>query len=380
MTGHAAAAPAGSPAGASEATEPLRILVVRADRIGDVVLSTPVFAALRRDYPGARVTALVQAPVAPLLRGLSTIDELMIYEPLGAHRGLRGFFRLLSELRARRFRIAIVLQVRFALALAAFLAGIRYRVGPYSRFYSWALFNRGVRQRRSRVEMHEADYNLQLLRRIGVRTRTRTLPTAVSVSDEARRWASEFLGAQDVSGGARIAVNPGMGGSALNWPEGHWLELLRALVREGRPVLVTGGPVERELLGRLREGLGADAARALWYSAAPGDDVDRLAALFERCAVVVAPSTGPLHVAVALGRPTVSFFPPIRVQSALRWGPYVGDESRAAALVPEVFCGEDFSCRGPKCHYYPCMRTVGVTQALGEVTRLARAPSGAESG
>ena len=91
--------------------------------------------------------------------------------------------------------------------------------------------------------------------------------------------------------------------------------------------------------------------------------------------MVVAPSTGPLHLAVAVGASVVTFYPPIRVQSAVRWGPYIPDESRASILVPEVYCGEDFRCRGSLCHYYPCMKSLTVAQALEQANiQLSRLP------
>jgi heptosyltransferase-3 len=82
---------------------------------------------------------------------------------------------------------------------------------------------------------------------------------------------------------------------------------------------------------------------------------------------VVAPSTGPLHIAVALKKPVVTFYPPIRVQSAIRWGPYINDDSQASLLIPEVYCGEDFKCRGNLCNYFPCMKTITVAQAVEQV-------------
>jgi heptosyltransferase-3 len=101
--------------------------------------------------------------------------------------------------------------------------------------------------------------------------------------------------------------------------------------------------------------------------------------LYAETSLVVAPSTGPLHLAVAAGKPVVTFYPPIKVQSALRWGPYVADESRASVLVPEVYCGEDFTCRGSLCNYYPCMKSLTVAQALEQANfQLSRHGVGEE--
>ncbi len=360
-------------------TREFNILMVRSDRIGDVVLSTPAFLAVKRHFPRARLTVLVREAVAPLLRGLAEIDEVLIYEPEHRHRGLRGFWRLLRELRARKFRVAVILHSQWFLGLAVFLAGIRYRVGPLSKLHSYFFYNRGVRQNRSQVEMHEADYNLQLLRRIGVRVAARhRVPPKVFLGEESREKARRWLVGQGWSEETPLVViHPGMGGSALNWPETHYVELAQALLKSGLQVLITGGPLERELIARLKKSLvleAEDGAVRPPLFLEPGDarTTEEFAGFLAHAAVVVAPSTGPLHMAVALGVRTVSFFPPIRVQSALRWGPYTGSEPQThdeAILIPEVFCGEDFRCRGAVCHYFPCMRSIPVRRAYDEVQR-----------
>ena len=345
-----------------------RLLVVRSDRLGDVVLSTPVFEVIKKHYSKARVTALVQSHVVPLLKGLASVDHFLVFEPQGRHLGLKGFLRLCADIRRRRFQIAVVLQSHWKIAAALWIAGVRYRIGPLSKFYSYLFYNRGLRQSRSQVEMHETDYNLQLLRKIGIRVGSRNIPTRVSIPQsvvqEARSWL-EQKGWQ--SHRKLIAIHPGMGGSALNWPESHYLNLIQTLVQENHQVLITGGVPDRLLLDRIVESLGVAKESAFIYQAQPQGSVDFLGALYSHADLVVAPSTGPLHVAVALGKPVVTFYPPIRVQSALRWGPYLSDESQASILVPEVYCGEDFKCRGSHCHYFPCMKSLTVKQAVEQV-------------
>jgi ADP-heptose:LPS heptosyltransferase len=367
------------PGGSPPAPEP-RILVARPDRIGDVILSTPVLAALRAQYPNAHITFLVRGFVAPLVRDIPEIDRVFIYDPDGRHSGIGGYFRLMEELKAQRFQISIVLQSTLRLASALFGVGVPNRIGPLSKLHSYFFYNRGSRQRRSLVEMHEADYNLQLLRKLGIRVGTHQIPTQVSISEEKRKAARDWLfdngwDAADAGHKRLIAVHPGMGGSALNWPENYYVDLIRSLRKEGNEILLTGGPAEGFLLERIVLELEKTGDKAIVYAGKIADEgspaaIDRLGALFAETDLVVAPSTGPLHLAVALGLPVVTFYPPIRVQSAIRWGPYVSDPEDAGILVPEVYCGEDFGCRGPKCNHYPCMKMIGPRDALREVSRL----------
>ncbi len=352
-----------------------RILVARPDRIGDVILSTPVVTALRRQYPNAHITLMVRDFVAPLVRAIPEVDAIFVYDPDGRHSGVRGFFRLLEELKAQHFQISIVLHSVFKLAAALFGVGVPNRIGPLSKIHSYFFYNRGTRQRRSLVEMHEADYNLHLLRKLGIRVGSHQIPTQVAVSDERKKFARDWLSdaGWNPSDGQRsrlVAVHPGMGGSALNWPENYYVDLIRSIKKEGHEVLLTGGPAEGFLLERIVLELNKTEDSILVYGSPATASVDHLAALFAETDLVVAPSTGPLHIAVASGRPVVTFYPPIRVQSAIRWGPYIADPEEAGILVPEVYCGEDFKCRGPKCNYYPCMKTISPREALAEVLRV----------
>ena len=351
----------------------LRILVARPDRLGDVILSTPVLDVLKSHYPGSHLTFLVRDPVVSVVKGLRSVDQIMVYDPEGRHKGVGGFFRLMEEVRKNNFQIGVVLQSQLRIAAALFGAGVPHRVGSLAKPHSFLFYNRGSQQHRSQVEMHEADYNLQLLRTLGIRTGTRKVPTAVHFSSEpggAREFAQKWLaekGWKADAGTKLVVVHPGMGGSALNWPEAHYIELIRLLCKEGHQVLVTGGPGEGLLLSRIQDELAHSSARAIFYGGAGAGAVDQLAALMSFASVVVAPSTGPLHLAVALGIPVVTFYPPVRVQSAIRWGPYVSEQSKASILVPEVYCGQDFHCIGSLCNYHPCMKSMTVGQTLEQV-------------
>jgi len=354
-----------------------RIVVARPDRLGDMLLSTPALEVLRRSYPKARISVIAQPRVAPALRGLVSVDEVIEFEPEGRHAGWRGFWRLVSTLRQGRFDLAVVLQAPARVAFALLLARIPIRLGPYSKWYSFLTYNRGVRQRRSQVEMHEADYNLQLLRPLGIQVGSRTVATQAAVSAEAHADVDRWLGSEKVDLKARrwLAIHPGMGGSALNWPESHYEGLVSALLTDGVGVVLTGGPAEQKILERFRDRFGSQPSFRI-FGGRSAPDVQRLAALYSRMKLVVAPSTGPLHLAVAMGCNVLTFYPPIRVQSAKRWGPYEsaasepGRVQQASVFTPEVYCGQEFRCLGEKCASYPCMKTISVERVAAEARKL----------
>lgn len=352
----------------------LKFLVIRPDRIGDVVLSTPVLEALKKNYPGAEIHMLVRDSVVPIIRHHEDLSRTIVYRPNSVHSGLVGFYRLWRTIRREHYDVAITLQVQFKVSLAVYLSRIRYRVGPLSKWYSYHFFNRGIRQRRSSVSMHEADYNLMLLRKLGIRVPARRYDPRITVDADAKERMRAFVRSAGFEDGQPfVIVHPGMGGSALNWPEGYYSDLLKRLAQKNVNVIVTGGASEKgkvdHVLSDARNGLseneGAKIGRFVGELSDTGlSDLMGLMALSQ---VVVAPSTGPLHIAAALGKRTVSFYSPIKVQSVLRWGPYANDESRHSILVPDALCGQDFKCAGPKCPFYFCMERVSVEEALQAV-------------
>jgi ADP-heptose:LPS heptosyltransferase len=359
-----------------------RVLIVRADRIGDLVISTPVFQAVKVAQPDTEVVALVQESCLPIVKHNPYVSETIAYAPRSVHKGLAGWFRLVREIRRYKFDTAVVLQSQFGICAAIWVARVRRRIGPYSKWYSYLFFNRGVFQRRSRVEMHEADYNLMLLRRMGLRIHSRQFSPHIVVDGEAKERMRTWLRDEGFTADERfVIVHPGMGGSALNWPEGYYVDLVALLAARGTHVVITGSVAEKDLVGRvLEESLGrlskegAGKVRG-FRGAASHTGLDDLIALQSLSSLVVAPSTGPLHIATALGKSTVSFYPPIKVQSALRWGPYHKEEERHSVLVPDALCGQDFKCAGKRCTFYFCMERLGVEEAVSQVfQQLAAAP------
>jgi len=359
-----------------------RILVVRTDKIGDVVLTTPAIAALRKRYPEARITGLVSPVAAEIYRASPHLDAHITLDP-ALYSGFLGFWRLVQRLREEKPQVAVVWHSRVREGLAVLLSGAGWRLGPYSKWWSWFCFNKGRRQNRSAVEMHEADYNIQLLRPLGITVADTWERSYLKVNEASREAAGRFFAEKGLSSRFKtVLVHPGMAGSALNWPESHYIVLARRLVRRYN-VIITGGPGEGALVDRVFQGMARhqtynpDSPTFAKYVGERG--LAEMIGLVDRCDGIVAPSTGPMHVAVALGKLVVTVFPPIKVQSAVRWGPYgvragtnLGIEAgdKASVLVPDVSCGEDFRCALSACIYYPCMPRVSVDDVETQLLAL----------
>ena len=348
-----------------------RILLVRTDKIGDVTLTTPAIAALRKKLPAAHLVGLASSIGAEIYRSNPHLNETI--ELTEAHKGFVGFFRLLMLIRRQRFDAVVVFQSRFTIAFLLCLSRIRFRVGPLSKWWSWLFFNRGRRQNRSAVEMHEADYNLQLLRLFDITVAGTKERTYLQVQPEAKRSAQRFFQEKGLSNGKKtVAIHPGMAGSALNWPESNYSYLGRSLSKHYN-IVVTGGLSESALVERVFQNIAKNQSylpdQPVVAKFIGERGLAELIGILDQCDGVVAPSTGPMHLAVALGKKVVSVFSPIKVQSAVRWGPYgvnVGNnlgilpQDQASVLIPDVNCAEGFHCALSACIYYPCMPRIAV--------------------
>ena len=285
------------------------VMVVRPDRIGDLMLTTPVFAALKRAWPDVRVGALVRPLAAPLLERNPDVDHVTLErgQPVG---------ELARDLRRERWDTSVHCFLTGRTVLAATLAGIPRRIGPASRLPALLLTER-VLQRRSRSVRHEAEYNLELLAPLGIHAGR--VPTRLVLGDDERAWGRGRLASLGLGDSPPpIAIHPGSGNSAARWPLERFAALADALVGEGHRVLLTFGPQEPELPAAMRA-----AMRSAPPILAPGSvSLRQLAAVLATLGLFVSNSTGPLHMAVALGVPTVSCFALTPATRPVRWGPY----------------------------------------------------------
>ena len=189
--------------------------------MGDLLLSTAVLPLVRRRFPRAHLAMMVRSYTAELLEANPHLDEVIVYHP-----GCPG--RMLAELRRGRFDTAVVLYPRPLIALLLLLAGVRQRIGTSRRWYS-PLFSSRVALRRSRMEKHELEYNLELLAPLGVEPGGTKVAPEVYLRAKEKEWGRDYLMRQGIGGGKLVVLHPGGFGSALLWPAKHYAALLQKL-------------------------------------------------------------------------------------------------------------------------------------------------------
>lgn len=286
-----------------------RILIVRQDRIGDVVLATPLPREIKRRWPDCRVAVLVRSYTAPLFAHDPHVDEILTDDAPASGRG-PSFRRLVRDLRRRRFSHALMLLPQARINYATFCAGIPFRVGHGLILFHVLTGVRPVLTRKFRKGRHEGDYSLDLARAIGVPVLDESPELHLAPAEKAEAAAARARWRGD--GGRRlVGLHVTSGRSAPNWEPERWAELARLLAADpALQVVVTDDeipPAAAGIPGVLYPNAGAPLRRALVH----------LSALD----VLVSASTGPMHVAAALKVPTLALFCPLPACRPELWGP-----------------------------------------------------------
>lgn len=289
------------------ASRPRRVLFVRQhNQMGDMLCATPAFAAVRSAFPGCR-TLLVTAPVNDgVVRNNPDLDAILLFDKVRLRRSPRAALRFLRTLRAFEADVAVVLNsVSFSSTSAwlAVLSGARFIVGGSSEAFGWS-FSRWLYdlEMPSRKELagHAIDHGLDGLRAVGFEVGSR-LPV-LRPGPRARRDARRFL--EGLGPGPYFALHPGAGKEANRWPPDRFAAMAREQEEQGlRSFLIEGpadGPATRQTLEALGE------SRPVLR----GVGVETVAAVLERCDLALVNDTGVMHVAGAVGTPTVALFGP----------------------------------------------------------------------
>ncbi|MFZ5875326.1 MAG: lipopolysaccharide heptosyltransferase II [Nitrospirota bacterium] len=329
-----------------------RALLVRAPNwIGDAVMATPTLTALRHGLPGTKITVLARSGVADVLIGHPAIDELLVDDHRGAHRGPIGRWRLASEIRRRGFDAALLLTNSFGSALVTAAARVPVRVG-YRTDARGPLLTIALAP--PKPVPHMTRYYLGLAAPWGVTGNPRAVSLTVTDSERAaadRRLVEWGIGSDD-----RVAgLNPGAAyGSAKRWPADRFAAVAARLAREGTAVVVLGAASERKLGEVVVAGLGRRAVNAAGLTT-----VREAMALMTRCSHLVTNDSGPMHLAAALGVPVTAVFGPTSPGATSPVG------ERVVILQRPVDCAP---CRYRECPIdHRCMTSVGVDEVYNTV-------------
>lgn len=320
---------------------PQRILVIRNDKLGDFMLAYPSFALLKTALPAAQITALVPAYTAPMAEACPWIDNVLIDRKHTAK--LTDLSALTKSIRSQHFDAVITLYSTSRVAIACWLAAIPYRLAPATKV-AQLFYNHRLKQRRSRSEKPEYEYNLDLIRTFlndhAIACPALPAPPYLTFpTQQIDQLRQAFIQQHGLTAEQQLVfIHPGSGGSARNLSLPQYAALLQQLESpQGHCIVISCGPGEEQAAQQLAELL-HDLPHVIFSSQQGLLD---FAMHLQLCAVFISGSTGPLHIAAALNRPTVGFYPRRRSATSLRWQTTNSEDRRLSFMPAENFAEED---------------------------------------
>jgi len=334
-----------------------RILLSRVDKIGDLILTTPAIEVVRKNFPNSFISFLSGVETEALIKNNPYLDEVITLDKKGKHKGILGFLKILSQIRKRKFDLAINFHPANRVHLLCFLSRISSRVG-----YDWKLGrlnNYKVKHIKQLGKRSEADYNFDLLARIGINEVSHNQTIIVDRSALSR--IDNDLRNKNI--GNFIIIHPGASCKSKLWPLENFIALAKKIIEEKHlKIIFILGPYESSMKKDIEDGLGSDIRI---YQDLKLED---LIALLFKADVLISNDSGPMHIADAFSKPLIAIFG--RIQPGLsfrRWGPL---NKNAVIIHKDVGCRE---CLAHNCRRnFLCLRAITADDVYKEFERISR--------
>ena len=355
----------------------MKILLIRLRLIGDVVFTTPAIGALRRRFPDARLTYLVEPPAEPVVRHHPALNDIIIAErPRGVARV--GYdFRLARRLRAERYDVAIDFHGGPRSGFLTWASGAPERIGYDVPGRRWCYTTRVPWTRSLTPPRHSVLNQWDLLAPLGIAALDRARDAVVMPVDPAAdARVSDRLRAAGIEAAAPIVVmHVSAGNPFRRWPAAAFATVAAELARDDRRrrVIVTSGPSEaaaaEAVAGEARR-LAADAAAGIVRT---GEfDLAELRSLVGRSALYIGGDSGPLHIASTTGTPIVALFGPTLPERSMPWrDPAIGAIAVDAGPLPCRPCHQRTCVPGD----FRCLTAISPTMVVSAARDLLAPPA-----
>jgi len=330
-----------------------KILFVRNDKLGDLLVSFSAFAVLKKNLPNTEIHVLVSKYTAPMAKLCKYIDQVIV-EPstylnsssnkVSFTQKIKHILKLNKQLKEQNYDAIITLFSSLPVALAAILAKIPIRIAPATKI-SQIFYNYRITQRRSRSEKPEHRYNQDLseylLSLLNISQLQTVKPPFLEFPiEKVNQVKADFISSHNIAKDSLfVFIHPGTGGSARNLSPTQFAQLANNLTSK-RPItiVVSFGPNEEDAAKLVY----SDVTHAkVLYESKSGLESFSQHLQFSDC--FICGSTGPLHIAGVLDRPTAAFYTRRRSATSLRWQTLNSEKNRLAFSPPETAEAEDMS-------------------------------------
>lgn len=298
------------------------ILVIRTDRIGDVLLSTPAIRALKESFPSSVITVLTSLLGADVLDGNPYVDRIIVFSEKFSFFGL---LRFTSFLREKNFDLVVIMNPNKFFHIAAFLAGVKTRLG-YDRKCGFFLTHK-IRDNKHNATKHEIEYNLDLVSVIGAKVSDKK-PIFVFSQDDMQSLGRKlkFCGINIdyfVKEPLLVAVHAGTSNPKKRWAVEKFAKLIDRISSElGKKVCIVGSDEDDAIVKDLSKII----TTGFYVNLVGKLTLKELGAFLGCCKVIISTDSGPAHIAASVGTKTITFFPKnVYGVSPTRWRPYALD-------------------------------------------------------
>lgn len=333
------------------------ILITRLDNIGDVVVSLPLVGLLRKHYPNAIISFLVTTYTKSLVSICPDIDQVWDWSQLS----LLPDIEITKKLKAAQIGVVIHLSKNKRLAMLTKRAGIPIRVGNWRDKSHWFYCNRLVNFPSKRLNLHEAERTLKMLKPLGIQLNLKLPDLFHYIHLKPTAPLPSHIEALLTNDHFNLILHPGSNGHGCEWPIGHFKQLMIELSQFDKKIRIflTGREQEKERFHELVElpelnkltGISPSIVNMMGKMT-----LDEFLMFLSRVDGLIASGTGPLHVSAALGIKTLGLFPPKEAIGISRWAP-LGKQAQAIDCNGGKVCR---TCPGSTdCH---CMKQISVRQ------------------
>lgn len=361
----------------------MNVVINRTDAIGDFLLTSPMAEFIKKKYPGAKVSFIVSPRNSTLVPNCPAIDQYLIIDPKESF--IKKFLKVKKFFKDNDFNYYFFVGGDHTPTFLSFLLRLPFRGGLKSKWPSLLFLNKGIRQSRSTVEMHERDYNLQLLKSLDsnfdFQDYEQFVPKIELDKSAVLADIGYFKQELEITGFPVhlpwVFIHPGMTGHTLNWSSRNYARLIFRLSKQTNNKLmffISYTPADEEhMLGfndEITHEKYDDLKKHIYFFDGSIKGLTYYLSILSNADIFIGPSTGTTHLANALNIPLIGLYSPIKVQSALRWGPLAKDGHKQEIIFPDVICGEQFKCAGEICPYYECMGKIEVEQVCEKALGL----------
>ncbi|MEA1981790.1 MAG: glycosyltransferase family 9 protein [candidate division Zixibacteria bacterium] len=326
-----------------------KILISRSDKLGDLILALPFVETMKKRYPECDIDVLTSLYASPIIENNDHIRKIIRVQNDQLFKDNLYKRDLLQKLKKENYSIVIVLYPERYVSRLFYKADIPIRIGTARRFNS-VFYNHFIYHSRKENKKHECQYNLDFLK-LFKDGETVTQPN-IYLRDKEIKNARRILKEVNISSDF-ILIHPGSGGSAESWPMVKFMKLSEHLKSRNYEVVFSGSDSESEMIKKISAQMKFDIK-----SIAGETDLRTLGAVLSLAKVVVANSTGPLHLAAALNTKVVGLYPSRKLMSPVRWGP-IGDNHKV--IMPPI---KECQCPSDDCK---CMEQISEESLCEEI-------------